>query len=84
MKTLAERTPVPITALQVNLPHDPDALYIYRGCAIVGRPDGFDVLDPTCPDPDSEYAEFGWGGTMFDAMAIANENVEGCERSHKR
>ncbi len=84
MTALCDRIPVPITAAQFDLPHDPDALYIYRGCAIIGRPEGFDVADATKPSPDAEYADLGWGANMYQAMAVANENVDGGIRLKSR
>jgi len=84
MTALRDRTPTPITAAQFDLPHDPDALYIYRGCAIIGRPDGFDVVDASKASPDAEFAELGWGANMYQAMAVANENVEGVMRLKSR
>lgn len=80
MTDLSNRTPVPITAAQVGLPHDPNAFYIYRGCAIVGTPDGWDVLDASKPSPDADFAELGWGADMHEAMSVANFAVDGFER----
>lgn len=76
---VTERTPVPIGPLDFDRPHDPDALLIYRGYAIAGAADGWDVLDPTSSTPLDEQ-DIGWGATLYDAMSVVNENVDGCER----
>jgi hypothetical protein len=73
MVLLADRIPVPIDPGMRNMPHDPDALHIYRGYAIVGVPDGWDVMDPTRPD-DAE--ELGWANDMEQAMSIVDEIVD--------
>ena len=53
---------------------------IYRGCAIVGTADGWDVLDASKPSPDADFAELGWGADMYEAMSVANFAVDGFER----
>jgi len=73
MTAVQDRTPVPIGPLKFYLPHDPDALYLYRGYAIAGDVDGFNVL---YPDRLSEEVDLGWGKDLINAMVIVNELVD--------
>lgn len=60
---------------------EPNGLYSYRGLLIVGDADGNGATVGTLESPDSEL---GWGSTMKDAMIIANEVVDECERTPVR
>lgn len=60
---------------------EPNGIYSYRGMIIVGDADGSGASVGCLESPDEEY---GWGSTMKDAMAIANEVVDGFEREPLR
>lgn len=51
--------------------------YAYRGLLIVTDTDG---LGAEVKDPEDEDRDIGWGSTMFQAMSVANEFVDGFER----
>jgi len=60
---------------------EPNGIYSYRGLIIVGDADGNGASVGSLESPDEE---FGWGSTMKNAMAIANEVVDGFEREPLR
>lgn len=68
-----------LSPLDCYTPHKPGARYGYRGTVIVGIADGWNVYEGDRP-MDADFAEIGWGSDMFDAMQVANEHVDGCER----
>lgn len=60
--------------------HETGARYGYRGTVIEAVDDGgWDVLQGDRPR-GAQYAEIGWGGTLYDALTVANEHVDGFER----
>jgi hypothetical protein len=76
---MTDRTLIPIGPEAYRTPHDPEAAFLYRGYAIVGCAEGWDVLDPRA---SIAYARdpVGYGSDMFNAMAVVNELQDGTTR----
>lgn len=71
------RTLQPIDASWANRVLDKRIDYLYRGYVIRVTEGGYDVLDP---QREEDRDEDGWGATVYDAMVVINEIVDGCER----
>lgn len=68
---------IPIDASWERRVLEKDKDYLYRGYVIRVEDDGYGVYDPQRPD---DMDEDGWGISVYDAMVVINEIVDGCER----
>lgn len=72
---------IPIDATWHSRVLDKKIDYLYRGYVIRVAQGGYDVLDPQRTEAHVEQlGEDGWGATVYDAMLVINELVDGCER----
>ncbi len=67
----------PIDASWANRVLQRNTDYLYRGYVIRVAQGSYDVLDP---QRDEDRDEDGWGATVWDAMCVINEIVDGSPR----
>lgn len=71
----------PIDASHRDLAHQNGAHYLYRGYLIVGVAMGWDIFDPQDAWTGTpEESDIGFGISMYEAMAVVNEHIEGTIR----